>query len=172
MKLIADLLLWILTLLLTVTFTILARDPVQWVLARLLGPHIRRAARSITGLWEATYTYEEEDQTKSETQVIELRQFGKYVVGMNLTGQAHWNQIKGKVELQTYFTGLWRNTPRGDVYHGAFQLVINPRGDMMERKWLGFDKRHYIQHGPWRWELLSDSVTQDARAKALGASEA
>lgn len=159
--------LWILTIFLGVVLTIIANDPIHFLLARFIGGVIPKKKRGVKGLWRATYSWKGDDGDRREDQIIELRQFGSYVIGRNLTGKAHWYKLRGKVELQTYFTGTWDNVSDGDIYHGAFQVVVSPHGDAMRGKWVGFNKRQEINHGPWQWSLLARDVDKNSKNRVL-----
>ena len=164
---VVNILLWILAILFVVIFTIIAQGPIHWLLVKLFGGFIPRGPRGVRGLWRSIYTYEEDGEQKTENQLVELKQFGKNVVGRNITGKAHWYKIKGKVEMQMYFTGFWEHIGEGDIRHGAFQFAINSTGDRMEGKWIGFDKRHKINDGPWTWKLLSRKLDRETKLKFL-----
>ena len=136
--------------------TILLQDHIHWVLARILGGIVPRMPRNVKGIWRSHYTYPSKSgDDKEERQLIELRQFGKYVLGRNLTGRHHWYKMRGKLELQMYFTGIWENTSDSDIFHGAFQFVVSPEGNTMKGKWIGFGDNHQVNHGPWEWELIT-----------------
>jgi hypothetical protein len=110
-------------------------------------------------VWNASYTYVSSgsgaEREKTEHQVIELRQLGRYVWGRNVTGSQHWYRLRGSLDQETYFTGLWESVSRGNIYHGVFQLVLDATGTSMGGKWLGFSNRREINHGEWGWKLVA-----------------
>jgi hypothetical protein len=158
---------WLVPLILGVVLTILLQDRLQWILARILSGVVPRSARNVKGIWEARYTYESNGQTKEERQLVELRQLGKHVRGKNLTAHRHWYKMRGKLELEIYLTGVWETITEGDIYHGAFQFVVRPEGNAMEGKWIGFNNKQEINHGPWQWSLLSRSVDRTTKLRVL-----
>jgi len=162
---------WVLMIVLSSIFTVLLHEPIQWVFVRFFGSIMFRPQRGVKGLWNSTYTYTSGGQEIDETQIIELRQIGKYVIGRNITGKAHWQRLKGKVHSQTYFTVFWENIPEGDIYHGAFQFKITPDGERMSGQYVGFDDKYQICTGPWTWILLSRSVDKLTKYQALKDSE-
>lgn len=101
---------WILTLISGVMLQVLANDPIQYLVARLLGNWLPRRPRGVKGIWLSEYSYRSRGVFAIEKQLIELKQFGNYVAGRNITSQAHGNRIRGKVFSQTYFTGTWQST--------------------------------------------------------------
>lgn len=159
--------LWLLAILAGVIITVLVSGPIHYVLARLFGMWIPRRARGVKGIWCAEYTYESHGVLTSEQQLIELRQFGNYVVGHSITTQAHTNKLQGKIQAQMYFTGTWESTREREVYHGAFQCVMSVSGSHLKGRWLGFNSKHEVDHGPWEWTLISHRLNAAAREKAL-----
>ena len=162
---------WVITIALSVIVTALLNDPVQWFLVRCFSSIMSRPQRGVKGLWNSTYTYSSDGKTIDETQIIELRQFGNYVIGRNITGKAHWQRLKGKVHAQLYFTGLWENIPEGDIYHGAFQFKLTPDGNKMSGEYVGFDDEYQICTGSWSWTLLTRSVDKATKARVIKDSE-
>ena len=77
------------------------------------------------------------------------------------------HRFRGKVQLELYFTGTWESIRPGEINHGAFQLVINTRGDRMRGKWLGFNYQNIVQHGPWKWRLRSRKLGSETRTKLI-----
>jgi hypothetical protein len=155
---------WLIPLIITVVVTILLQDHLHWTLVRILGAVVPRPSRSVKGIWTARYVYPGEGgKNKEEQQFIELRQLGKYVHGKNLTSRQHWYRMTGKLELESYLTGVWENIPDGDIHHGAFQFVVSPDGNCMHGKWIGFNRRMEICHGPWEWNLVSRSANRKAK---------
>jgi len=164
MRVVLACLAWLGVLLLGVILTLILEERLPWSIARLLNVVLPKPRRNVRGLWRARYTYLGEDgQEKHEEQVIELRQLGKHVWGRNHTARQHWYKMRGRLELEMYLTGVWENTPEGDIFHGAFQFAVCPEGNRMQGKWIGFDSHNNIQSGPWYWELLSKST--DAQSK-------
>lgn len=159
--------LWILALLLSVILSILATEPIFFLLARILGVWLPLKNRGIKGLWEATYLYESKGNIKSETHLMELRQFGNYVIGKNLCAQNHWHRLSGKIRNEYYYTGVWENTADGQIWHGGFQFHLHNDGSLMEGKWIGFDSSKKVQEGPWRWKLLSREIDKTTRQSYL-----
>ena len=166
-KQMVSIILWLLTILTGATITVLTTEPIHYLLATTFGAWVPRRPRGVKGIWCAEYSYRSRGVLKNEKQLIELRQFGNYVVGRSLTGQAHMNKLKGKVQLQMYFTGIWESPREREVYHGAFQCVVDVHGSNMKGKWLGFDSRHEVEHGPWEWTLLTQHLNAGIRKEVV-----
>jgi hypothetical protein len=160
--------LWFLAGILSIVLTILFKDPINWVLARLFGRAIPASNDTIRGLWLCRYSYDsdpdESDPNKTmpvnheEVQLIEIRQLGKFIWGKNLSGNNHFYNIKATFHQARYVTGEWRNNTERDNYHGAFQFVVVPMGKKMNGQWVGFGKKGKVKSGPWDWILLNGKV--------------
>lgn len=161
-----NLILWCLSLLLGIVITVILTEPIHYRLIKILGGITPRKKRGVKGLWKATYSFERDGITESETNLLELRQVGDYVIGKNLTGN-DWYKIEGKINSQTYLTGVWECTSEDSIYNGAFQFIISPSGDSMEGKWVGFSRRQCIYHGIWVWERLSRKIDAESKAKLI-----
>jgi hypothetical protein len=158
--------LWILSLVLGVILTILIKEPIHKWLIKLLGGMAPRRRRGVKGLWRATHSGESDGLATKEINLIELRQFGKHVIGKNLSGSDRY-RLEGKLNTQIHLTGIWESVVDDSIYNGAFQLMISPKGDTMEGRWIGFSKKGYIKHGIWVWERLSRSIDSESKAKLL-----
>ena len=118
----SDIFLWIATLVLGIVITIIATDPTHYLLARIFGGWISRPPRGVKGIWMSSYSYRGRihDKKKIEHQLVELRQFGNYVVGKVLATQTHNHTFQGQVKYELYFTGTWETDVKGEIYHGTF----------------------------------------------------
>jgi hypothetical protein len=140
--------LWVLSLVLGVILTIVINEPIHYWIIKLVGGMAPRRRCGVKGLWKATHSGEQSGSTTSETNLIELRQIGKHVIGKNLTGDDRY-RLEGKLNTQIHLTGIWESVVDDNIYNGAFQLMISPKGDTMEGRWVGFSKKGYINHGTW-----------------------
>lgn len=150
-------LLWLASIVASVALTALLNDPIQWLVVRLFAGAFPPGPRSIQGTWQAKYTYftsTDIHARREEEQIIDLYQLGLHVWGRNRTGQRHWYKLRGSLDQEVYFTGLWQNRIERNIYHGAFQLVLDSAGNSMKGKWIGFNNRHQINHGPWEWKRV------------------
>ncbi|MBF6343267.1 helix-turn-helix transcriptional regulator [Nocardia cyriacigeorgica] len=63
-------------------------------------------------------------------------------------------------------TGTWSERTavdgyyRGARYHGAVQLLVDPTGNRMAGKWIGFGKDFEINSGPWELVLQEASTSK------------
>ena len=103
----ADLLIWIVTLIIGIVITIIATEPIQYILARILGIWTKKPPRGVKGIWSSEYTYGNSRPKKTERHLVEFRQFGNYVVGRVIAGQSHTHTFKGRIQHEIFFTGMW-----------------------------------------------------------------
>jgi hypothetical protein len=136
----------------------LVNDPIQAFVARLLGGIVPQRGPKLRGVWSSTYEFVSSRNRLTTRQIMVMHQVGSFVVGKCLTSSGkHRHQIVGRIRGPV-FTGRWHNVADGAQHHGTLQLMIRPMGDFMEGKWIGFDRNGKVQHGPWRWQLLSRST--------------
>src|SRR5919201_6263462 len=104
-----EIFLWLATLVLGVMITIIATDPLHFLLAQIFGGWISRPPRGIKGLWRTSYSYRGRipEKKKREHQLIEFRQFGTYVVGRVLASQTQSHRLQGRIKHEIFFTGTW-----------------------------------------------------------------
>lgn len=159
--------LWFFAVILSVVLTIIFQDRVHWLLIKIFGKRVPHRRRVVTGIWFTIYFYKSKDRRITERHLFLFRQFGTQVIGFDLNGKNHKYQIRGSLEQEMYLTGLWRNIVDRDLYHGACQFVLNPKGDKMKGKWVGFDSNHEIQHGDWKWQLISQSTDRKSIRNAF-----
>jgi hypothetical protein len=163
---VSELALWIASIVFTAVLSILFEEPIHRALARSLSRWAPRQPRDLTGVWEAEYTYISNSRQLVEKQLVELRQVGGFVYGHTLRGQSHGHISRGRFQNELYFTGTWENTRPGSIYHGCFQFLLDPEGNKMEGKWLGFsDTYKEVNHGNWSWKLTSKRL-EDAKSLA------
>ncbi len=165
----SDLFIWITTLVLGVVITIIATEPIQYLMARTFGVLMIRPPRGVKGIWRTSYSYRGRmnETKKLEFQLIEFKQFGSYVVGKVLAGQTHDNIFKGRIKHEIFFTGTWETGLKSEIYHGAFQFVLDVHGTSMKGKWIGFNKQHQVDFGDWDWSLVSDKIDRKTIEKCV-----
>jgi hypothetical protein len=138
---------------------ILLQEPLQRAAARALGGIGPVRGASVRGIWRSQYQYES-DGAKEAVQIMQLSQLGPFVTGRCLAASgSHRHFIRGRL-VDSVFSGEWRNVAEGARHRGFFQVVLTPDGMLMEGKWIGFDRRHQVQHGYWRWERVSRELNE------------
>lgn len=150
--------------------TVLFQEPLQRLLARLLGGIGPLRGSSLKGNWASRYSYFSQGRQEI-IQVMQLRQFGPFVVGRSLQSSGpHKHFLHGRLR-NGIFTGQWHNVADKAHHHGAFQFLLTPDGQGMEGKWVGFDKRHQIQHGNWTWKALPGDLSEGEMRMLVGGTE-
>lgn len=157
--------LWIVGIVLSVALSILLHDKVHWLLVRVLGHRVPRRQRSLAGLWRSRYCYPNRDgELVYQQHLIELRQVGRYITGRTIVGDKHRYLVKGRFSQEKYFTGTWDNILDNDIYHGAFQCVLEPEGKRMVGRWVGFNGDDDVMGGPWEWKLVFHKISKKLRS--------
>ena len=147
---------WIIGIVASVILTILLTEPITFLLASIFGG-IFRTKQGISGIWEGKISFSSDGKENEETHLIVIKQFGKHIIGKNITGhEIRKFRLKGSVSQQRFITGVWQSQIVDlRTYHGAFQLGILPQNTEIEGKWIGFNKNSHVQEGNWRWKLIS-----------------
>lgn len=121
------------------------------------GPGVRP---SIAGIWLSEYEYETssrrgEQQTSGHYLV--LRKRDSEWIGISRP-QRHGSklEVRGIIDRDRLFTAFWQEWTSGKkLYHGAFQLIIDPVATSMRGLWVGFNRRSTIGTGIWRMTLIT-----------------
>lgn len=120
-------------------------------------PSPMAGAADYSGVWRSRYLYtssSRQGQFEDEHYVV-LRQDGTQITGESLP---HTTGSRLHLELTVdgmVASGTWseKTSPtghyRGAVYHGTLQLLVNPMGQGMAGKWVGFGKDFKINTGEW-----------------------
>ena len=146
----------------------IADEPITWAIAHLLGGFGPRRTSGVRGTWKNSYSFQNPDGRKYVEQIVQLRQFGSYVIGKAITSSTdvQKHRIRGRYRSRV-LTGTWENVAEGAEHYGAFQLVLRTDGNVMAGQWVGFDRRNRVQHGEWKWELLNRSLDKRSTAQLL-----
>ncbi len=153
----------VLAALLALVFRILLEDRVAALLVRYFGGLAPSRRRRITGIWYSVYWYWGiNDEINKSTHLLKFKNLGSWVSAQTISGPHNRYQMRGRLKYESHITGTWDNIVGDNVYHGAFQTIIEPEGDIMSGRWLGFNKRHVIGGGPWIMVRITKDVSRDA----------
>lgn len=125
----------------------------------------------LTGIWRSRYTYRS-SQRKGEFETehyVVARQSGEKV-----TAESVPHSTGSQVGLDLVLDGAiasgrwWERTPKtssyhGASYHGVIQLVIDPRGQRLGGRWLGFNSKYEIGDGLWELECVDSSTSSQSQ---------
>jgi hypothetical protein len=152
---------------LSVVVQLVVEEPIYFVMLRFVRGILPHRPRGVQGIWEGRYRYPSKQEQAYENQLMLLKQVGPFVIGNNLSQEAHAHRLNGRIEGETFLTGTWENISEGEMRHGAYQLVLSHRGSEMKGRWIGFDANNVIQDGPWAWKLLSKDTSKKAQRQVL-----
>jgi hypothetical protein len=147
----------------TAIATVLLQQPIQAGIARVLGGLGPLHGPNLVGFWYSEYSFVSSRARHRihTTQVMLFRQVGPYVVGKCVwSSGAHRHFITGRVNGHV-FTGRWRNVADGAKHHGVLQLLIDPDGNHLHGKWLGYDAKNHIQQADWHFRLAARDAKAD-----------
>ena len=149
------------SLMLTAIFFPFIEDYVQSIYVSRLDFLGIRSGSNIAGKWSHTWyvsSNEFESSNSSSNSEVLVRQFGRRVFATydarTSNGKLYTYQLIGKVDKDRYLTGVWRDSRKGNFYHGAFQLAIKVNMETMTGSWIGFSKDGNVKSGAWEWERL------------------
>jgi hypothetical protein len=141
------------------------------------GPHDPAAEDSgqepaaVQGIWHSHYSYRSTSRRQAfrgEHYVV-LDQAGGRVSGRSLPHRAGSRLALELMVDGQIVTGTWRERTspgghyRGATYHGAIQLVVDPRGRRMKGRWLGYDAEFRIAVGDWHLTWVDASISESAQ---------
>lgn len=145
------------------TLRLLLEDKITSVLSRIMGGLAPKSSRRITGLWYSVFWYNGVDGTvKRRTHLLSFRSVGSRVTATTVTGPGTVYRLSAKVNSGSYLTGTWENATSDNLYHGACQFVIQPEGELLVGRWIGWNKRHTVGCGPWILVRASRDLSKNA----------
>jgi len=106
---------------------------------------------NLSGPWQATWHVQSSrfPESVSDSSVTVRQFFNRiYVKFQNEDLRFH---AKGVIDSNRYVTGTWSDSIQGG-YHGAFQLIIDPKSRNMKGLWIGYSTSGSVKHGEWVWE--------------------
>lgn len=129
-----------------------------------------RGTGRLSGIWHSRYSFPSSGraaQVEGEHYVVIKERDGR------LTGQSLPHSRDSRLHLDliidgSVITGTWseQTAPtgyyKGATYHGALQVLLDPRGRTMTGKWLGFDKEFRINAGDWSLTWVDGSTSPRA----------
>lgn len=109
-----------------------------------------KGKKNLSGTWSSTWYVDSPRFPPSVTDDdSEIHQLGNRVyMQHNADGIKFW--ARGTIDNGRYVTGVWFDQTDGG-YHGAFQLVIDPKTRNMSGEWVGFSTNGFVKHGKWEW---------------------
>lgn len=174
---IAQIVLLVIGAVLALILTVLFSDPLASLVARLLGPFSSLSTgRTIKGQWFSYYEVVLDGEIPRlpgmpiDTDRIEgvvFTKVGSAVIGKN-TRDSRAYFLRLRMEDNCVLTGTWRDQSDNRHHFGAVQLVWDYSGGYMMGKYVGRDRHHDVNWGPWifaRNESQLQSVVDDWRKR-------
>lgn len=104
----------------------------------------------LSGKWSSTWRVVSDrfpsDVTDNEASI---RQLGNRIFVRFKNENMEFLAI-GVIDSGRYVTGTWTDKIKGG-YHGAFQMVIDPKTREMAGLWIGYSASGFVKSGKWEW---------------------
>jgi hypothetical protein len=133
------------------------------LLVRMIGWLPLKGKTNLSGTWSSTWHVDSPrfppSVTDDNSEIHQL--WNRVYMQHNADGiKFHAN---GKIDSGRYVTGVWFDETDGG-YHGAFQLIIDPKTRNMSGEWVGYSTTGIVKHGKWVWvqKRPNPSVNTDA----------
>jgi hypothetical protein len=143
----------VISLILALIFVPLLQDRVTDFLVETFGGWLNlRKADSLSGMWDQDWQVDgSTESVRHDDTTLTLKHLGKSIVG-TFYFQDRTYKIRGRIENNTYISGIWFDECAGQVYHGALHARIEVNQKEISGKWVGFSRTHNrINTGTWRW---------------------
>jgi len=125
-------------------------DKVAIFFARYLGGFTTKPRRQLSGVWYSVFWFRNVDgKLESRQNLVCIKALGDKFVAETVAGDDHAIRFYGSTSADTYSTGRWEHKTVDNLYHGSFQFMLEPEGDGLHGRWIGFNKRQGIATGPW-----------------------
>ena len=156
----------ILSPLISVLLGVFLSNPIRRSIAYFSASVFRSKKDGPIGVWEATFLHGPEK--KEYVEVIELTSSFGIIYGRVISDKANYEavkselirknlssipRLKGRIEHNRHFTGEWYHPLWHSHYHGAFHLLLDTGGEVMNGMWLGYsENRNAIEAERWNWK--------------------
>ncbi|MBD0706945.1 MULTISPECIES: helix-turn-helix domain-containing protein [unclassified Streptomyces] len=124
-----------------------------------------------SGVWLSRYEFYSSSRgdTYEGKHYVVIVQHGNRLTAQSLPGASSNPDSPLSLDLtvdRNVVTGSWVEVTAADGYyngaryHGALQLLVEPKGRRMAGKWVGFGKDFDVNTGPWELRLVDKSTTK------------
>lgn len=126
----------------------------------------------LSGIWLSEYEYPSSTRNASfaSRHYVQILQRGAQLTIRSLPRSKSALSMVLNVNGQTA-TGTWTEHTdvaghyRGAVYYGAVQMLTEPTDRRMAGMWVGFGRHLEVKTGPWKLELVGDSLADEVRER-------
>lgn len=134
----------------SVIIAIIFTDKISYFLTNLFGSSVSKPRRKIAGIWYSIFWFTGKTGTIIHKQnIVKISAIGGRFSAKTIVGEDHHIIFWGSTKQDIYASGIWEHTEPENFYHGSFHFVIDPEGDRLHGKWLGFNKKQIVAMGPW-----------------------
>ncbi len=120
------------------------------ILVRMVGWLPLKGKTNLSGKWTSIWHVDSPRfPPENPDEDAEIRQLGNRIY-MQHNADGIMFRASGKIDSGRYVTGVWFDETDGG-YHGAFQLVIDPKTRNMDGEWVGYSTEGFVKHGKWVW---------------------
>ncbi len=143
----------VISVILSLIFIPLFQDSTtDFLVEKMSNPFGLRKSETLSGKWDQDWQVDGATaRVIHQDTEMNLSQLGKSLVG-SFKFDDRTYKIRGKIENNTYISGIWFDEKIGQVYHGSFQARIEVNNKEINGKWVGFSRSHNrINTGDWRW---------------------
>jgi hypothetical protein len=126
----------------------------------------RTEADPLDGIWRSHYVYEtsEAEEPQVSEHFVVFREAGRHVKGRSLPKPERSDVTLTLFREGRVIGGFWRErTSRDRLYHGTLQVLLNPTGDEMRGRWVGFTSKGGIRNGDWRFHRQTRDLRRRTR---------
>jgi hypothetical protein len=157
---------------LSILFNSTIIERVNATLVNIIGSLVPERRRIISGLWFSIFWFKGVNgKINRRINVIRIGALWGRVSAKTVIGNDHQISFTGKINRHMYITGKWQHIQSDNIYHGGLQFVLEPEGDCLTGRWLGFNKKQVIAAGPWILIRLTPKLN-DASIETLRLSYA
>ncbi|MFN8323854.1 MAG: hypothetical protein U0T74_14415 [Chitinophagales bacterium] len=118
-----------------------------------------RKSLSLSGSWSHIWHVQSNSFKPINNCEVTLTQWGRSIKGCykvtDKAGKEFTYCIKGAIENNIYFKGIWYDSMKGNVYQGSFILRIHTNMNHMEGMWMGNSNDSDVKCDKWVWDRMS-----------------
>ena len=152
---------FLLAALLAVLVTVLLGDQIAILLTRMLGGAVPKPRRKVAGVWYSVFWFRGvSGEVGPRQNLVRIRAFAGRFSADSVAGDDHVIRFSGELRQGIYATGRWEHRSYDNLYHGSFHFILDPEGDRLHGRWLGFNKKQVVAVGPWILVRVSREVSR------------
>ncbi len=136
--------------LVSLVVAVLLGEQLTNLFARLFGGFVSRPHRKIGGVWYSVFWFRSvQGDLEAKQNLVHIRVLGDRFFGDTVAGDDHRIRFYGSTAADMFATGKWEHKAAVNIYHGSFQFILDPEGEALHGRWIGFNKKQTVATGPW-----------------------